>query len=363
MRFVFFIIFLFSNASLYAQANNGYQLETIADGINHPWSIAFLPDGDYLLSLHGGELRRLSSAGELGDPVQNTPATYAKSQGGYLDVVLDPQYAQNRTIYLAYAHGTPSANATRVIKATLSENSLENIQVIFTVQDKKDTPVHYGGRLLFINDGTLLLTTGDGFDYREAAQDRFSQLGKIIRIKRNGEVPSSNPFVNSNGDSAIYTYGHRNPQGLAYDSSNNIVYMHEHGPQGGDEINIVDAGSNYGWPATSYGDNYSGAYVSPLKQAPGVTDPIHYWTPSVAPSGLAFYNADAFPKWKNSLFVGTLVNKDVRRLQIDNQKIIKEEVLFSEIKERIRDVRVGPDGYLYLLTGSQQGSVIRVKPE
>ena len=343
--------------------NSNYQLDIIASGLNYPWSIAFLPNGDYLLSLRGGELRRLSSKGELGQAIKNTPKTYVASQGGYFDITLAPDFADNQHVYLSFAYGTSKNNATRIVKAILNGNTLEQVTPIFTVKNSKDTPVHYGGRMQFLNDGTLLLTTGDGFNYREAAQDPFSQLGKIIRIDANGDIPKDNPFADGKkADPAVYSLGHRSPQGLSYDSQNNIIYMHEHGPKGGDEVNVVMPAHNYGWPVTSYGTNYSGALVSPLTQAPGITDPIHYWTPSVAPSGLAYYAADAFSEWQGNLFVGTLVNQDVRRLTLHNDKVIDEEIMFTEIGQRIRDVRVGPDGFLYLLTDSAQGQVVRVRP-
>lgn len=364
MRTLIFIILAFFWGAAYAQSQTvAYKLDTIANDLNYPWSVAFLGNGDYLVSMRSGELRRISPSGIVGEPLTNTPQTYVASQGGYFDVVLDPDYANNKTIYLSFAHGTPKANGTRVVKATLRANSLENVEPIFTVEPLKDTPVHYGGRLQFLDDGTLLITSGDGFEYREAAQNKFSQLGKTIRINSDGSVPADNPFSDGKeGNPKVYSIGHRSQQGLAYDSAEKIIYLHEHGPQGGDEVNIIKPGYNYGWPATSYGDNYSGALVSPLQQAPGVTDPIKYWTPSIAPSGLALYTRDVFPQWKGSLFVGALVDRNVSRLTLDKGKVSSEERLFSEIDERIRDIRSGPDGFLYILTDSEQGKLIRVSP-
>ncbi|MEX2489019.1 MAG: PQQ-dependent sugar dehydrogenase [Pseudomonadales bacterium] len=342
----------------------GYQLKTVAEGFNYPWSIAFLPDGELLVSMRSGELRRVSAQGEIGEPVSGTPETYVAGQGGYFDIVLDPNFAENRQIYLAYAGGTPEANATTVTRATLADNSFTDASVIFAVSPTKDTPQHYGGKMLFLPDNTLLLTTGDGFDYREAAHDTFSQLGKIIRINRDGSVPPDNPFADGEeGDPRVYSYGHRNPQGLVLDSKSGVIYMHEHGPKGGDELNRVEAGNNYGWPAVTYGINYSGALVSPLKEAPGVTQPLHHWTPSIAPSGLALYDGNMFPDWRGDLFVGALVDREVRRLVMEDGRVVDEHALFSELGARIRDVRVGPDGSLYILTDSDQGKIIRVLPE
>jgi glucose/arabinose dehydrogenase len=345
-----------------AQASQ-YKLETVAGNLNHPWSIAFLPDGNYLVSLRPGELRIISSTGSVGKPIANTPPSYVKSQGGYFDVALDPNYRQNQIIYLAFAYGQAKNNATRVIKAKLVDNKLENVTPIFTANNRKDTPVHYGGKLQFLNDGTLIVSTGDGFQYREAAQDKFNQLGKIIRINSDGSVPTDNPFANgSKGDPKVYAYGVRNPQGLAYDAVNNRLYAHEHGPKGGDEVNIIKPGSNYGWPAATYGVNYSGAKVSPYTQLPGVIDPIKYWVPSIAPSGMTLYTGEAFPAWQGDLFVGALVDKEVRRLDLQHGKIVAEEPLFSELNARIRDVKTGPDGMLYILTDSQKGKIVRVVP-
>ncbi|MEX2327134.1 MAG: PQQ-dependent sugar dehydrogenase, partial [Pseudomonadales bacterium] len=222
---------------------------------------------------------------------------------------------------------------------------------------------HYGGKMLFLADDTLLLTTGDGFEYREAAQDKFSQLGKVLRLNRDGSVPADNPFANGEqGNPYVYSYGHRNPQGLALDTRTNTIYLHEHGPKGGDELNRLLPGKNYGWPAVTHGINYSGAYVSPLQEAPGVTGALTWWVPSIAPSGLAYYDASVFPDWQGDLFVGALVDRDVKHLELENGEVKNQRSLFSELGERIREVRVGPDGFIYLLTDSNQGALIRVTP-
>ena len=356
------LLLLFSISTLtLARSDKPYQLQTLSDGLEYPWSIAFLPNGDYLVSLRVGKLLRVSASGEILAELGNTPASYVAGQGGYFDIALDPAFDTNQKVYLAFAHGSPKQNATRVIQAELAETELKNVKTIFTVATSKDTPAHYGGKLQFISDGTLLLTTGDGFQCREKAQDKFSQLGKIIRMHSDGSVPADNPYADGkNGDPYVYSYGHRSPQGLAFDAANKIIYMHEHGPQGGDEVNIIQSGANYGWPATGYGVNYSGARVSPHTEYPGITDPAHYWVPSIAPSGLAFYDGDIFPQWQGSLFVGALVNKEVRRLELKDGKVVAEHALFSELGERIREVRQAPDGNLYLLTDSENGKVIRV---
>lgn len=357
---LFCVLFTSSNASVATE----YTLETVAEGFAYPWCIEFLPQGGYLLSMRDGELRVVSADGQIGEPVANVPDTYVASQGGFFDIVLDPEYGQNNVVYLAFAHGDVKNNATRVIRAELRDNALHNVDSIFTVSPMKRGPAHYGGKLLFLGDGTLLLTTGDGFDFREAAQDTFSQLGKIVRMQRDGSAPSDNPFFDGKqGDPMVWSYGHRSPQGLAWNPDSGTVYMHEHGPMGGDEVNLVKPGNNYGWPAITYGLNYSGAYVSPFTEAPGMEQPLKQWTPSIAPSGMAFYRGAKFKDWQGSLFVGALVNQEVRRLSLDGDNVVAEEALFGELNARIRDVREGPDGYLYLLTDSAQGKLVRVLPK
>lgn len=337
-----------------------YRIEVVAEGFDHPWCVSFLPGGDYLVSTRAGEIYRLGPGGAKGEPLPGTPATYVAGQGGYFDVIVDPDFDNNSLVYLSYAAGTPDANSTRIIRAELTGNGFSNVETIFSTVPPKDTPQHYGGKLLFLPDGTLMLTTGDGFEYREAAQDKYSQLGKVIRINPDGSVPTDNPFAQEGGDAMVYSYGHRNPQGLALDSRTGRIYLHEHGPKGGDELNLVLPGANYGWPAVTYGKNYSGASISPFTQYPGITDPLHYWVPSIAPSGLTFYEGDLFPEWHGDLFIGALVDREVRRMDMENGRVIAEEVLFSEIGERIRDVRTGPDGSLYLLTDSAAGKLLRV---
>ncbi|MFP6807877.1 MAG: PQQ-dependent sugar dehydrogenase [Pseudomonadales bacterium] len=364
---LFAIVMIFTTiATLQAEtpADEDYKIETVAEDLNFPWSIAFLPNGDYLVALRVGEVRRITASGEVGEPLTGLPDSYVAGQGGYFDIVLDPDFESNQIVYLSFAHGTPEANGTRIVKGRLNAGAVENVQPIFTVTPLKDTPVHYGGKIIFLKDGTLLMTTGDGFEYREAAQDKFSQLGKIIRINSDGTVPTDNPYADGKqGNPKVWSYGHRSPQGLVLDKTTNSVYMHEHGPKGGDELNLVLPTLNYGWPATTKGINYSGAYVSPLKSAPGVEEPLTYWVPSIAPSGLAMYDGAAFPNWQGDLFVGALVDQEVRQIKMVDGKAVGEKPVFPEIAARIRDIRIGPDGYIYILTDSDSGKVLRVVPE
>ena len=362
MRLTSFLLTLaISTGSLSAQAS--YSLETVAENLNFPWSIAFTPEGDYLVAMRSGVVRRISAGGEVSPALEGLPASYVLSQGGYFDITLDPGFTDNQRIYLSFAYGTPELNGTRIVTGRLNGNRVENVTPIFTVSPLKDTAVHYGGKMLFLPDGSLVMTTGDGFEYREAAQDTFNLMGKIIRINSDGSIPADNPYAsNGLGNAAVWSYGHRNPQGLVLDKMSGHLYSHEHGAKGGDELNLIKPDTNYGWPAVTKGVNYSGAYVSPLRSAPGIEEPLTYWDPSIGASGLAIYDGDAFPNWRGKLFIGALVDEEVRMLTLSDGRVVDEQAMFSEIGARIRDVRTGPDGMLYLLTDSEQGKVIRVVP-
>ncbi len=333
-----------------------YQLQTVASGLENPWSLAFLPDGSYLVTELPGRLRHISADGQVSEPLGGVPEVYYAGQGGLFDVVLHPRFESNRLVYLSFAEGTPKDNGTAIARGRLAEQGLEDVEIIFRMQTRKDTPVHYGARMVFLADGSLLLTSGDGFNYREAAQDVNKQLGKVLRMTDSGQPASGNPFVEA---PYVYSYGHRNPQGLAV-AADGTIWLHEHGPQGGDEVNRIEAGVNYGWPAITFGLDYSGAIISPHTSWPGMAQPEHYWVPSIAPSGLAIYTGDMFPEWSGDLLIGALVNQEVRRLEVSKGKTGSEETLFPEIKARVREVRVGPEGAIYLLTNGTPGELIRV---
>ena len=328
-----------------AQATD-YRLETWASGLDHPWSIAFLADDSALLTELGGKLLPVFADGTVGAPISNVPPVYFAGQGGLFDVVLHPAFERNQLVYLSFAEGNRSDNGTAVARGRLDGGALQDVEIIFRNYTRKDTAVHYGGRLAFLPDGTLLLTTGEGFDYREAAQDLDSGLGKVLRINDDGSPAAGNPFANS---PYVYSYGHRNAQGLAV-TRDGEVWLHEHGPKGGDEINRIRPGVNYGWPAITFGVDYSGAVISPYTAWEGMAQPEWQWTPSIAPSGLPIYQGDQFPQWKGDLFVGALVGRDVRRMHIENGRVVLEESLFAELDARIRDVRNGPGGALFILT-------------
>ena len=333
-----------------------YRIDTWAKGLDLPWSLAFLPDGDALVTELRGTLRRIGADGAVGAPLANVPPVYFAGQGGLFDVVPDPRFAANRRIYLSFAEGGPDDNGTAVARATLAAGGLQDVEVIFRNYSRKDTSAHYGGRLAFLPDGSLLLTTGDGFDYREAAQDLSSGLGKVLRLDTDGDPAPGNPFAEA---PYVYSYGHRNPQGLAV-AADGTVWLHEHGPRGGDEVNVIEPGVNYGWPAITTGVDYSGALVSPYSEWPGMAQSAWQWTPSIAPSGLAIGSGERFPDWHGDLLVGALVAREVRLLEVEQGKPVRERALFSEVGARVRDVRIGPDGAVYLLLPDR---IVRVVPD
>lgn len=349
--------------SFSAQADD-YRIETLVEGLEHPWSLAFLPDGRMLVTERVGRLRLIEADGHLQkEPVAGLPEAFIAAQAGLMEVALDPDYPDNRWLYLSYAHGDVEANNTRLIRARLVGDELRDVEVLFTAQPLKAGAAHYGGRIAFLADKTLVLTLGDGFDWREQAQNPSNHLGKIVRLNRDGSVPRDNPLLGQE-DAApeIYSLGHRNVQGIVFDIERGRLYSHEHGPRGGDELNLIQPGQNYGWPLATFGIDYTGARISPYTELPGLVAPLLHWTPSVAPSSLTLYRGALFPEWQGDLFVSTLAERSVRRIRVRDGMLAGEEVLFEELGERIRDVRSGPDGALYLLTDNAEGRLLRVVP-
>jgi glucose/arabinose dehydrogenase len=343
---------------------SGYKVIEIARDLNHPWSMAFLADGSILVTERIGRLRLIKDGKLLPQPIGGVPPVHTGGQAGLFDVVLHPDFAQNHLLYLTYASGTGAANGTQVARARFDGGALRDLQVIFKALPLKDTDNHYGGRLAFLPDGTFALSIGEGFEYREKAQDLTSDLGKIIRLNDDGTVPHDNPFI---GEASvrpeIYTWGHRNPQGLVFDMQRGVLFETEHGPRGGDELNVIVAHRNYGWPVITYGMDYSGAYVSPYTRRPGLEQPVIYWTPSIAPSGLAMYRGEKFPAWKGDLFAGALSFRHLRRIHLDEHgNVVDQEQLLNDLRWRIRDVRAPPDGYLYVCTDEDDGRVLRLEP-
>ena len=347
-----------------SKAEGDYQIETLADGLQHPWSLAFLPDGRMLVTERPGRLRLLSAEGDtLAVSLNGVPEVFASGQAGLFDVLLSPAFEADRQLYLSYACGNKRANHTCLAKATLGDNGLEGVSEIFRAQPAKQGAAHFGGRLAWLPDNTLILTLGDGFDYREQAQQLTSHIGSIVRLNPDGSVPDDNPLVErDDARPEIYSYGHRNVQGLVFDADNQRLIAHEHGPRGGDELNIIEAGANYGWPIATGGLDYTGAKVTPFTEYPGTVSPLLAWTPSIAPSGMARYTGEQFPAWQGDLLVGALVNREVRRVRLSDDGTNAEDVegLFGELEARIRDVRVGPQGAVYLLTDSPKGRLLRV---
>jgi aldose sugar dehydrogenase len=338
------------------------RLTTVASGLEHPWSVAFLPDGRMLVTERPGRLRVVESDGRVGPAVSGVPEVYASGQGGLLDVVLDPAFADNRTIYLSYAEPGEGGAGTAVARARLDEGRLDDLQVIFRQQPKVGGGAHFGSRLAFGRDGMLFVTLGDRFQMDEA-QSLASHLGKIVRIAPDGSVPRDNPLVGRPGARPeIWSYGHRNVQGAALHPGTGGLWTVEHGPRGGDEVNAPQAGRNYGWPLIGYGRHYSGARIGVGNRRDGLEQPVRYYDPSIATSGLAFYTGTALPAWRGSLFVGGLTARIVSRLELEGSRVLREERLFHDFGRRIRDVRQGPDGKLYLLTDESDGELIRVDP-
>jgi glucose/arabinose dehydrogenase len=341
---------------------------TVAKGLENPWGIAFLPDGRMLVTERPGRLRLVSPDGTLGAPVEGVPKVDARGQGGLLDVVLDPSFAANRRVYLSYSEpgtgGDAGKNGTAVARGRLDGNRLADVAVIFRQKDKHAGTAHFGSRLVFDRSGRLFVTLGDRFARRDDAQNLGTHFGKTIRIEPDGRVPDDNPFVKTAGAlPEIWSYGHRNMQGAALHPTSGELWTHEHGPQGGDEVNVDLAGRNYGWPVITYGAEYgSGQKIGEGTTKPGIEAPVTYWVPSIAPSGMAFLTSDRYPGWKGSLFVGALRGKVLVRLELDGRKVVREERLLADLDERLRDVRQGPDGWLYLLTDNDDGRILRLTP-
>jgi glucose/arabinose dehydrogenase len=356
-----------SAPQIFPSSAGNLSVETVASGLVHPWSLAFLPDGRMLVTERPGRMRIVTSGGQLSQPLSGVPQVFARGQGGLLDVALDRNFAQNRTIYFSYADPFEGGGRTALARARLEVGDtprLADVKVIYRQQGPASRGGHFGGRIVQGADGNLFLSNGEHFTNRDMAQTLDSHLGKIVRITPDGEAPNDNPFVDKPGARPeIWSLGHRNPQGLAINPADGKLWEQEHGPMGGDEINIIGKGKNYGWPMVSYGLNYNGTPVGTGKaQAPGMADPVWHWTPSIAPSGMAFYTGDLFPGWKGSLFNGALKFMLVSRLELKGDTVIKEERMLQGLRERIRDVRQGPDGALYLLTDNYAGRILRVAP-
>jgi glucose/arabinose dehydrogenase len=349
----------------FASSAGQLEVQTVASGLVNPWSLGFLPDGRMLVTERPGRIRVVTAEGQLSPPLKGVPEVFASGQGGLLDLAIDKSYAQNKTIYFCFAERTGGGGRTAVARARLNDGNgrLDDTKIIFRQEGPLSSGNHYGCRIVQAGDGNLFVTLGEHFTYRDEAQNLGNHLGKIIRIAPDGSVPSDNPFVGrADAKPEIWSFGHRNQQGLAINPASGDLWEIEHGPRGGDEVNIIGRGKNYGWPVIGYGIDYSGAKIHASSVKDGMEQPIKYWVPSIAPSGMMFYTAKLFPKWTGSLFSGALAGKMLVRLSLTGNAITGEERLLQNLNERIRDVRQGPDGALWLLTDSSAGRILRVSP-
>jgi aldose sugar dehydrogenase len=356
-----------ADAMTFTSQHHEVQVTTIVEGLEHPWGMAFLPDGAILVTERPGRLRIVRDGVLDADPISGVPDVVTSGQGGLLDIALHPEYETNGLVYFSHSALGPDGPTTavsrgRLVDAGLGNTALEDTQTIFVTQAGGTTGRHFGSRIVFDRDGYLYLTVGDRGEMHRA-QDPRDHAGTTLRLHDDGSVPGDNPFV---GDATalpeIFTYGNRNAQGMAVNPQTGAVWQNEHGPRGGDEINLIQPGLNYGWPEVTHGIDYSGAVITEHQSAPGMEDPLKHWTPSIAPSGMAFYTGDAFPEWQGDIFIGALAGQHLARIRFDDTNEIAEERMMDGFGWRIRDVRDGPDGYLYLLIDAGNAPLIRLEP-
>lgn len=354
-----------AHSSTPTPTNGVVQTETVASGLNHPWGFAFLPDGRILVTEKPGTMRIVARDGTLSAPLTGVPAVDNGGQGGLLDVVLDPNFATNKLVYFSYSEPAPNGNAgTAAARGTLGAAGLENVKVIYRQEPKVVSGNHFGSRIVFARDGKVFITQGERFSFRDQAQNLNSLLGKVVRVNPDGSVPPDNPFVGKSGARPeIWSYGHRNVEAAALHPETGQLWTIEHGAAGGDELNHPEAGKNYGWPVITYGLDYNGSKIGEGAVKDGMEQPVYYWDPVIAPSGMIFYTGDKFPEWKNNIFVGGLASQALVRLELTNGRVTKEERYLHDLGERIRDVQQGPDGYIYVITDNSNGRLLRVVPK
>jgi glucose/arabinose dehydrogenase len=352
-----------AQAQAYRSGEHSFRVAKLVEGLEHPWSLAFLPDGRMLVTERPGRLRVVKDGKLEPEPVGGLPAVAEYGQGGLMDLALHPKFAQNGLLYFSFAARGADGVGTEVARARLAGNRLAALEVIFRQSPKGRTGRHFGSRLVFDRAGFLYITLGDRGE-QERAQTPNDHAGSVIRLHDDGRVPADNPFAGRPGwKPEKYTLGNRNIQGAALHPVSGMLWTHEHGPQGGDEVNVIRAGVNYGWPVITYGVNYgTGTKIGEGTAKPGMAQPLHIWVPSIAPSGMAFYTGERFPRWKNDLFVGALRDEMLVRLRLDGEKVVHEERMLKRVLGRIRDVRSGPDGYLYLLSDESNGVLARLEP-
>ncbi|CAI8182075.1 MAG: Aldose sugar dehydrogenase YliI [Alphaproteobacteria bacterium] len=349
------------NQQAVAQSYGGYNLETIVDGLDSPWGLAILPDGDMLITELTGDLRHIRNGKLVTQAVAGVPQSLYGGQGGLMDIVIHPNYEDNRHVYLSLSVGAPGANALRVIRGRFTGTALEDVITIFEAAPSKNTLVHYGARMAFLPDNTLLINVGDGFDLREQAQNLGNHFGSLVRVTDDGKVPQDNPFIGvADAQPEIYSYGHRNQQSIAVDKASGKIYQTEHGPRGGDELNLIEPGKNYGWPIATYGIDYSGARISPYTSYEGTQQPLVDWTPSIGPSGMTIYDGAQFPDWRGDIFVSSLIFNKIIHIDMVDGAPKRQSDMFGEIGDRLRDIRTGADGALYILSEGDNGKLWRV---
>jgi aldose sugar dehydrogenase len=347
-----------------AAVESAITVTELASGLAYPWGAAFLPDGGLLVTERDGRLRLIRDGKLVDAPISGVPAVLNDGQGGLFDVALHPDFATNSLIYLSFAKGTKNANHTAVVRAKFDGKALTQVEPVFDAVPERATQAHFGGRLLFLPDKSLIVTLGDGYKYRDKAQDLSSDLGKIVRISDTGKPASDNPFLAQAGARPeIWSYGHRNVQGIARDPATGTLYANEHGPKGGDEVNVIQPGKNYGWPVITYGVDYSGAPISLENKKAGMEQPLVYWVPSIAPSSMVFYTGDLFKAWKGDLLVTALAGQHIRRVDLEAGALKGQESLLAEREERYRDIIQAPDGSLIVLTDDPEGKVLRLTPK
>ena len=342
-------------------------IETMATGLEFPWGIAFLPDGSALVTEKAGRLRLLKD-GNLSAPISGVPRVLYQGQAGLFDVALHADFAINQYVYLSFAKGTEKDNATTLIRAKFDGKTLSDVTQIFETNPHKKGSNHFGARILFLPDKTLLLSLGEGFDYKEEAQNLMSDFGKIMHLRDDG-YPIDDQTLSTSNDQivkshkGIFSYGHRNPQGLAFDKATNTIYENEHGPRGGDEINVLVTGKNYGWPKITYGVDYTGLPISDKVAMDGMEQPLLYWVSSIAPSGMTFYDKDLFADWKGDLLVSALAGEQLRRVELKAGKVLKQETFLTQLKTRFRNITTAPDGSIWVLTDEPEGRVLKLTPK
>ncbi len=355
-----------SDAQVFPASAGNIMVETFAKDLDHPWALAFLPDGRILVTERSGRMHVVGKDGRISPALAGVPKVFASGQGGLHDVALDRGYAENHTIYFCYAEPASGGARTALARARLLDEGtpgLADVAVIFRQDGPLSSGNHFGCRIAQAPDNNLFLTLGDHFAPRDQAQNLANHLGKIVRIRPDGSVPPDNPFVGRPGAKPeTWSFGHRNPQGLALHPASGRLWEHEHGPRGGDEVNVIDKGKNYGWPVVGYGIDYSGAKIHEGTHKEGMEQPVWYWVPSIAPSGMAFYTGSLFPSWRGNLFAGALAGQILVRLSLEGEKVLAQERLLAQLRERIRDVRQGPDGALWLATDTGSGRILRVTP-